>query len=262
VIEHDGKAMERLNGKVAVITGAASGIGAATARLFAQEGAKVVVADIRLDAAEATAASIRSAGGTAIALPVDVSNSAQVKALIDQTIATYGALHILYCNAGVLLPDTVEESTEDAWHKSLAVNMTGTYLCCRYGVPELKKAGGGAILITASVSGMRGEKGSAAYNATKGGLINLNRHLAVEYAVDRIRVNCICPGWIDTPFNDPIYEFSGLEKASIDKLIPLGRQGVPEEIATAALFLVSDDAAYITGQALVVDGGLTIKGED
>jgi NAD(P)-dependent dehydrogenase (short-subunit alcohol dehydrogenase family) len=254
--------MERLNGKVAVITGAASGIGAATARLFAQEGAKVVVADIRLDAAEATAASIRAAGGVAIALPVDVSNSAQVKAMIDRVIETYGALHILYCNAGVLLPDTVEEPIEDAWHKSLAVNMTGTYLCCRYGVPELRKAGGGAILITASVSGMRGEKGSAAYNATKGGLINLNRHLAVEYAADRIRVNCICPGWIDTPFNDPIYAFSGLEKASIDKLIPLGRQGVPEEIATAALFLVSDDAAYITGQALVVDGGLTIKGED
>jgi meso-butanediol dehydrogenase / (S,S)-butanediol dehydrogenase / diacetyl reductase len=254
--------MARLNGKVAVITGAASGIGAATARLFAQEGAKVVIADIRLEAAEATAASIRATGGEAIALPVNVSDSAQVKTLIDRTIETYGALHILYCNAGVLLPDTVEEATEDAWHKSIAVNMTGTYLCCRYGVPELKKAGGGVILITASVSGMRGEKGSAAYNATKGGLINLNRHLAVEYAADRIRVNCICPGWIDTPFNDPIYEFSGLERSAIDKLIPLGRQGVPEEIATAALFLVSDDAAYITGQALVVDGGLTIKGED
>ncbi len=254
--------MGHLDKKIAVITGAASGIGAATARLFAQAGAKVVVADIRLEPAEAVAADIRSAGQEAVALSVDVSDSNQVKALIEQVIITYGALHILYCNAGVLIPDTVEDPTEDAWHKSLAVNMTGSYLCCRYGVPEIRKAGGGVILITASVSGLRGEKGSAAYNATKGGLINLTKQLAVEYAADNIRVNCICPGWIDTPFNDPIYEFAGLDKASLDHVIPMGRQGVPEEIANAALFLASAQASYITGHALVVDGGLTIKGDD
>jgi NAD(P)-dependent dehydrogenase (short-subunit alcohol dehydrogenase family) len=254
--------MKRLEQKVAIVTGAASGIGAATAQLFAREGARVVVADIREAAAEQVAAEIRATGGDAIAIGVDVSNSAQVKALIEKTIAAYGALHILYCNAGVLIPDTVEDETEDAWHRSLSINLTGSYLCCRYGVPELKKAGGGAVLITSSVSGLRGEKGSAAYNATKGGLINLTKHLAVEYAGDRIRVNSICPGWIDTPFNDPIYEAAGLDKASIDQLIPLGRQGVPEEIATAALFLASDAASYITGHALVVDGGLTIKGDD
>jgi NAD(P)-dependent dehydrogenase (short-subunit alcohol dehydrogenase family) len=254
--------MGRLAGKVAVITGAASGIGAATARLFAQEGARVVVADIRETAAETMAAAIREAGGEAIALPVDVSSTEQVKALIAGAIAAYGALHILYCNAGVLLPDTVEDPSEDAWHKSLAVNLTGSYLCCRYGVPEIKKAGGGAVLITSSISGFRGEKGSAAYNATKGGLINLAKHLAVEYAADGIRVNAICPGWIDTPFNDPIYEAAGLEKAAIDRLIPMGRQGRPEEIASAALFLASDDASYITGHSLLVDGGLLIKGDD
>jgi NAD(P)-dependent dehydrogenase (short-subunit alcohol dehydrogenase family) len=147
-----------------------------------------VVADIREAAAEEVAAAIRAAGGEAIALPVDVSNSTQVKALIDNIISAYGALHILYCNAGLLLPDTD--------------------------------------------------------------------------AGDRIRVNCICPGWIDTPFNDPIYEFAGLDKASLDQVIPMGRQGVPEEVASAALFLASDEASYITGHALVVDGGLMIKGDD
>jgi meso-butanediol dehydrogenase / (S,S)-butanediol dehydrogenase / diacetyl reductase len=252
----------RLHQKVAIITGAASGIGAATARRFAQEGARVVVADIRGDGAEVVAAEIRSTGAEAIAVTVDVSNSAQVKALMEQTIAAYGTLNILYCNAGVLIPDTVEEPTEDSWHKTLAVNMTGTYLCCRHGIPELKKAGGGVLLITASISGMRGEKGAAAYNATKGGLVNLTKHLAVEYAGDRIRVNCLCPGWIDTPFNDPLYEFAGLDKASLDKIIPMGRQGVPEEVASAALFLASDDASYITGHPLMVDGGLMIKGDD
>jgi dihydroanticapsin dehydrogenase len=254
--------MGRLDHKVAMITGAASGIGAATARLFAREGARVVIADIRETAAEQIAEEIRATGGEAIAIGVDVSNSVQVKALIEKTMDVYGTLHILYCNAGVLIPDTVEDDTEDAWHRSLSINLTGSYLCCRYGVPAIKKAGGGAVLITASISGMRGEKGSAAYNTTKGGLINLTKHLAVEYAGDRIRVNCICPGWIDTPFNDPIYEAAGLDRASIDRSIPLGRQGVPEEIATSALFLASDEASYITGHVLVVDGGLMIKGDD
>ncbi len=254
--------MGRVDNKVALITGAASGIGAATARLFAHEGARVVIADIREDAAKETAARIRAEGGEVTAIAADVSNANQVKAMVEKAIATYGSLNILYCNAGVLLPDTVEDPTEDAWHKTLAVNLTGAYLSCRYGIPEIKQAGGGSVLITASVSGMRGEKGSAAYNTTKGGLINLTKHLAVEYAGDRIRVNCICPGWIDTPFNDPIYESTGLDEASLDRLIPLGRQGVPEEIAYAALFLASDEASYVTGHALVVDGGLVIKGDD
>ena len=254
--------MGRVDNKVALITGAASGIGEATARLFAHEGARVVIVDVREDAAKETAARIRAEGGEVTAIAADVSNATQVKAMVEKATATYGSLNILYCNAGVLLPDTVEDPTEDAWHKTLAVNLTGAYLCCRYGIPQIKQAGGGSVLITASVSGMRGERGSAAYNTTKGGLINLTKHLAVEYAGDRIRVNCICPGWIDTPFNDPIYESTGLDEASLDRLIPLGRQGVPKEIAYAALFLASDEASYITGHALVVDGGLVIKGDD
>lgn len=248
--------MGRLNGKVAFITGAASGIGAATARLFAREGAKVAIADIRGEMAEATAAKIRAEGGDVIAITTDVTDSAQVKASVDRTVSTYGKLDILFSNAGVLMPDTVESDSDASWHQSVSVNLTGNYLCCRHAIPELKKNGGGAIVITSSISGMLGEKMSASYNTTKGALINLTRHLAIEYAGDRIRVNCVCPGWVDTPFNNPIYEMTDLEKESVGETIPLGRQGEPEEIAAAVLFLASDEASYVTGHALVVDGGV------
>lgn len=251
--------MGRLDQKVALITGAASGIGAATARLFASEGARIVIADIRGEAAEQTAASIVAEGGRVIAVETDVSNSGQVQNMVEKTIATYGALHILHCNAGVLIPGSVHNLSDDVWHKTLAVNLTGTYLCSKYGVPEIKKAGGGSIIITASVSGILGEKDLAAYNTTKGGLIVLTRQMAVDYAADGIRVNSVCPGWIDTPFNDAIYEATPLDESTLDQVIPLGRQGTPEEIAYAVLFLASDEASYITGHALVVDGGLTIQ---
>ena len=251
--------MGRLDQKVAVITGAASGIGAATARLFAREGACVVIADIRGEAAEQTADSIRSEGGEVIAVETDVTNSAQVQNMVKKTIAAYGAVHILHCNAGVLIPGSVHNLAEDVWHKTLAVNLTGTYLCSKYGVPEIKKAGGGAIIITASVSGIVGEKDLAAYNTTKGGLVLLTRQMAVDYAADGIRVNSVCPGWIDTPFNDPIYEVTPLDESTLGQVIPLGRQGTPEEVASAVLFLASDEASYVTGHALVVDGGLTIQ---
>ncbi len=248
--------MGRIEGKVAIITGAASGIGAATARLFAREGAKVIIADIREQAAEETALKIREDGGDVIAIPTDVTDSAQVKALFEQTVSTYGKLDILHCNAGVLIPDTVEATSEESWDLTVSVNLKGTYLCCRYGIPELKKSGGGAVIITSSISGLLGEEMLASYNTTKGALINMTRHLAIEYAGDSIRVNCVCPGWIDTPFNDPIYEMTNLKEESLDESIPLGRQGTPEDIAYAVLFLASDEASYITGHALVVDGGI------
>jgi meso-butanediol dehydrogenase / (S,S)-butanediol dehydrogenase / diacetyl reductase len=250
--------MGRVQGKVAIVTGAASGIGAATARLLAQEGAKVVVADIRGEAAEATAAAIRDAGGDAIAHPTDVSQGKQVKALIEQTMAHYGALNILHSNAGVLIPDTIESPSEDAWHRTMAVNVNGSYYCCRYGIPAMRASGGGAIVITSSTSGFQGEQSLCAYNTSKGALMNLSRHLAVQHAPDKIRVNCVCPGWVDTPFNDPIYETTGFDEASLDVFVPLGRQGEPQDIAHSVLFLVSDESAYITGQMLIVDGGMTV----
>jgi meso-butanediol dehydrogenase / (S,S)-butanediol dehydrogenase / diacetyl reductase len=251
--------MGRLEGKVAVITGAATGIGAATARVFALEGAKVVIADIRGEIAEETAARIRGEGGIAIAIATDVTHDAQVKSLFAATVETYGALHILCSNAGVLIAGSADTMPEEVWHKTIAVNLTGTYLCVKYGIPALKRSGGGAIVITASCSGMVGEVGLFAYNTSKGGLLNLTRQLAIDYAKDRIRVNSVSPGWIDTPFNDPIYEMTGVDEADLGNQIPLGRQGTPEEVADPILFLVSEDARYITGHNLVVDGGVTAQ---
>jgi meso-butanediol dehydrogenase / (S,S)-butanediol dehydrogenase / diacetyl reductase len=250
--------MGRIQNKVAIVTGSGSGIGAATAKLFAAEGAKVVIADIRAEAAETTAAAIRALGGDAIAIPTDVSCGDQVKALVEKTVQHYGALHILHSNAGVLMPDTIESESEEAWHRTMAVNVNGNYYCCRYAIPALRAAGGGAIVITSSTSGFQGEQSLCAYNTSKGALMNLSRHLAVQHAKEGIRVNCICPGWVDTPFNDPVYEVTGFDESSLDTFVPLGRQGTPEDIASSVLFLVSDEAAYITGQMLVVDGGMTV----
>ncbi|MGK7929511.1 MAG: SDR family NAD(P)-dependent oxidoreductase [Spirulina sp.] len=251
--------MGRLDNRVALITGSASGIGAATAKLFAREGAKVVIADINAEGAEKQAAEIRDRGGEAIAIPVDISDRQQVQELYKQTIAAFGTVHILHCNAGVLIVGSADTPEEEHWYKTLAVNLTGHYFCVKYGIPKLKEAGGGSIIITASISGMMGEPDLIAYDTTKGGLINLTRQLAVEYAKDGIRVNSVSPGWIDTPFNDPIYELTPLDESSLDATIPLARQGTPEEVANAVLFLASDEASYITGHNLVVDGGLTIK---
>lgn len=251
--------MGRLDKKVALITGAASGIGAATARLFVREGASVAIADVRGAVAEQTAASIRASGGDVIAIEADVTDSAQVRSMIEKTIDAFGSLHILHCNAGVLIAGSVHDTPEENWGKTLAVNLTGTYLCARYAVPEIKRAGGGSIIVTSSTSGLVGEKGLAAYNTSKGGLVNLTRQMAIDYAGDGIRVNSLCPGWIDTPFNDPIYQNTGVDKAAATASIPLGRQGTPEEAAYAVLFLASDESSYITGHILVVDGGLTAQ---
>lgn len=251
--------MNRLQNKVALITGAASGIGAATARLFALEGAKVVIADIQTEKAAQVAQEICEAGGEAIAIPRDITDSKQVKSMFAKAVYTYGGLDILHCNAGVLIVGSADTDSEEHWHKTLMVNLTGTYLCAKYGIPQLKQAERPAMVITASISGLMGEPDLMAYDTTKGGLVNLTRQLAVEYAKDGIRVNSVCPGWIDTPFNDPVYELTPFEESSLDDVIPLARQGTPEEIAYAVLFLASDEASYVTGHNLVVDGGITAK---
>ncbi|MGF1540603.1 MAG: SDR family NAD(P)-dependent oxidoreductase [Pleurocapsa sp.] len=251
--------MSKLYDKVALITGAASGIGAATAKLFALEGAKVVIADIQGAKAEGVAREICEAGGEAIAIATDITDSQQVRDMYDKAIQTYGCLDILHCNAGVLIVGSADTDSAEHWHKTLAVNLTGTYLCVKYGIPQLKQAEKSAMVITASISGLMGEPDLMAYDTTKGGLVNLTRQLAVEYAKDGIRVNSVCPGWIDTPFNDPIYELTPFDEGSLGDTIPLARQGTPEEIAHAVLFLASDEASYITGHNLVVDGGITAK---
>jgi meso-butanediol dehydrogenase / (S,S)-butanediol dehydrogenase / diacetyl reductase len=251
--------MSRLYDRVALITGAASGIGAATAKLFALEGAKVVIADLQGEKAAEVAREICEAGGDAIAITTDITNSQQVRDMYDKAIQTYGCLDILHCNAGVLMVGSADTDVEEHWHKTLTVNLTGTYLCVKHGIPLLKQAQKPALVITASISGLLGEPDLMAYDTSKGGLINLTRQLAIQYARDGIRVNSVCPGWIDTPFNDPIYELTPLDETSLADIIPLARQGTPEEIAHAVLFLVSDEASYITGHNLVVDGGITAK---
>jgi NAD(P)-dependent dehydrogenase (short-subunit alcohol dehydrogenase family) len=251
--------MGRLEGKVALITGAGSGIGAATARRFAREGCKVALSGRHAETLAAAASAIRDEGGEALVVVADVREAAQVRAALDSTLDAFGALHILHCNAGVLIPGAVHELADDDWATTVAINLTGTFLCAKHAIPALRAAGGGSIIFTSSSSGIVGDLALAAYNATKTGLLGLCRQMALDYARERIRVNCICPGWIDTPFNDPIYAHLNMPKESADDFIPMGRQGTPDDVAHAALFLASDEAAYITGQALIVDGGLTAQ---
>jgi meso-butanediol dehydrogenase / (S,S)-butanediol dehydrogenase / diacetyl reductase len=254
--------MGRLDGKVAAITGAGSGIGAATARLFAREGARVAVVDIREEAARTVTREIQAGGGEAIALGADVSSPDDAERIAGETASAFGALHVLHNNAGVLLPGSVTTISLEDWARTLAVNLTGAFLCSRFAIPLIIQNGGGAVINTSSSAGLVAEKDIAAYSATKGALVLLTKQMALDYARDGVRVNCICPGWIDTPFNDPVVERSGGPEAMgpfIDQFVPMGRQGEPDEVASAALFLASDEASLITGHALVVDAGLTAQ---
>lgn len=254
--------MRRLEDRVAIITGGGGAIGRATARRLAAEGAAVVVGDRLAASAESVADGIRADGGRSIAILVDVTDEASVGALVDGTLEAYGRIDILHNNAGVLLPGSVTEVSVEAWSRTLAVNVTGAFLCSRAVLPAMISAGRGSIIHTSSVSGVVGEAGIAAYCASKGALVMLARQMAVDYARQGIRVNALCPGWIDTPFNDPAIERAGGKEALapfIDVFVPMGRQGTPEEVADAVAFLASDDSSYMTGAALVVDGGLTAQ---
>ncbi len=254
--------MGRFDGRVAIITGGAGAIGRATSLCLASEGARVVIADLDRSAAEEHADHIRDRGADAIAVAVDVSDEASANDLIRSTVAAFGRIDILHNNAGVLLPGSVTEVPLEAWNRTLAVNITGAFLCSRAAIPLMIAGGRGSIIHTSSVSGLVGEAGIAAYCASKGALVMLARQMAIDYARHGIRVNALCPGWIDTPFNDPAIERSGGREALagfIDLLVPMGRQGTPEEVADVVAFLASDDARYVTGTATVVDGGLTAQ---
>jgi NAD(P)-dependent dehydrogenase (short-subunit alcohol dehydrogenase family) len=250
----------KLNGKVAIITGAGSGIGRASALLFAQAGAKVVVADLVAVAGEETVAQIKQNGGEATFVAVDVSKAAQVEQMVQTAVTTYGRLDILFNNAGLTLPARVTETTEEMWSRSIDVNLKGVMLGCKYAVPELQKVGGGSIINTASMLGLVASPGQAPYSAAKGGVVLLTKQVAIDYARDNIRCNCICPSEVDTPMHRKFIEESPDPAATKKRLlerIPLNRVARPEELAAVALFLASDDSSYITGVALPVDGGLT-----
>jgi NAD(P)-dependent dehydrogenase (short-subunit alcohol dehydrogenase family) len=249
----------RLDGKVALITGAGNGIGREAALLFASEGAKVVVADAVPDRGHGTVDAIRAAHGDAAFVQVDVSNASQVAAMVRFATDTYGALHVLYNNAGIFPADDggVTETPESTWDRVMAVNLKGVWLGCRHGIPALLASGGGAIVNVASFVALMGAAtAQVAYTASKGGVLAFTRELAVEYAREGIRANALCPGPIDTPMLAEL--MSDPERRQRRMVhIPMGRLGRPEELAQAALFLASDESSFMTGAALVVDGGIT-----
>ena len=250
----------KLTEKVAIITGACSGIGRATALLFAREGAKIVVADLVAATGEETVAEIKANGGEAILVQVDVSKAEQVERMVQKAVEIFGRLDILFNNAGLTLPAMVTETTEEVWQKSIEVNLKGVMLGCKYAIPEMQKTGGGSIINTASMLGLVASPRQAPYCAAKGGVVLLTKQVAIDYARDNIRVNCICPSEVDTPMHRQFIATSPDPEATKRRLlerIPLNRVAQPEEIATAALFLASDDSSYVTGIALPVDGGLT-----
>jgi NAD(P)-dependent dehydrogenase (short-subunit alcohol dehydrogenase family) len=256
----------RLEHKVAIVTGAGSGIGRAAALRFALEGATVVCADVAATTAEQTAADARAAGHQAVGKQVDVSNSASVRSLVDECVASYGRLDVLYANAGVGGVGTAIDTDEAEWARVIGINLTGVWLCAKYALPHMVAAGSGSIVNQASIGGLVGVPAVAAYAAAKAGVIGLTRQMALDFAPSGIRVNAIAPGTVSTPLVQGIWEKgAGLvsggdlaeREAAAAAVYPLKRIGTPNDIANLALFLASDEASWITGAVYVVDGGKT-----
>ncbi len=250
----------RLTGKVAVITGATSGLGRAGAIRFAAEGAKVVAASRREAEGKEVVDDIQGAGGEAVFVPCDVTEPDDVRDLIVAAENAFGSVNVLYASAGVMVAASAPDTTEEIWRTTIEVNLGGTFRLAKFGIPALQRAGGGSIILTASELGMVGTSRAAAYCASKGGVINLTRALAIDCAPLGIRVNAICPGPIETPmlrdwFNDEP-DPAKAEQAQIDPVL-LKRIGRPDEIADAAVHLASDASSYMTGTTMVVDGGAT-----
>lgn len=250
-----------LKDKIAIVTGAGSGIGRAGALAMAREGAHVIVADRDGPAGEATVEAIRAAGGRAEAVRTDVDVDADIEALVGGTLARHGRLDILHSHAGVQVGGPLTEVAPDGMDRSWRINVRASYLAARLAMPAMIAQGGGVILITASNSGVFYDREMIAYTTSKHAVIAMARQMAIDYARHNVRVNALCPGWVDTPFNEPfIAQMGGRAaiEAYVREKIPMGRWASAEEIAEAILFLVSDRSSFMTGQALVVDGGESI----
>jgi len=249
----------RLEGKVALITGAGSGIGKLTAKLFGSEGAKVVVTDVVDDAGHATVEEIRANAGDAAFVHADVSNASDAEAMVRFAVDTFGGLHVMMNNAGIFHPqdDSVTNTPDDVWEKTIAINLKGVFLGCKFGIPAMLESGGGSIINIASFVAIVGAATpQIAYTASKGGVLAMTREIAVEFARKGVRANSLCPGPIETPLLQELLADPARRQRRLVH-IPMGRFGQAQEIANAALFLASDESSLMTGAALVVDGGIT-----
>jgi meso-butanediol dehydrogenase/(S,S)-butanediol dehydrogenase/diacetyl reductase len=247
---------QRFEGKVALVTGAASGIGAATARRLHAEGARLVLGDLQAETLAALAKQLDASGRTVFTRGLDVADRAQVDSFVEAGAERFGRLDVLFNNAGIGALGRTPDLDPETWKRVIEVDLHSVFYGCRAAIPHLRRAGGGAIVNTASISGTRGDYGLAAYNAAKGGVLNYTRTLAIDHARDGIRVNSVCPGPIDTPLAAALLANEKIAREYRER-IPMGRVGRAEEVASVVAFLASDDAAYVTGAAIVVDGGLT-----
>ena len=247
-----------LDGKTALVTGGGSGIGRAASLAYANDGARVVVVDVNVEGGEETIQQIKESGGEAILVHADVSNPKDTQAMVDQAVEAFGSLDCAFNNAGIsggrdrLL---TADYPEDDWDRVLSINLKGVWLCMKSEIPQMLKQGGGAIVNTASIAGLAGLSGTVAYVAAKHGVTGLTKAAAVEYATSGIRVNAVCPGYIQTPLVQPIFQENDGMEERVASRHPMGRLGEPEEIAQAVLWLSSDKAAFVTGHNMPVDGG-------
>jgi NAD(P)-dependent dehydrogenase (short-subunit alcohol dehydrogenase family) len=249
---------DRLAEKVAIVTGAGSGIGKATAKIFASEGAEVTVAEINADAGKETVEEIRTKGGKAIFVKSDVTREDDCANMVKATVETFGKLNILFNNVGRGSGGTVVTTSEEYWDEIMTINLKPTFFGSKYAIPEMIKAGSGSIINMASIGGLSGQF-SATFSVSKGGIVNLTRSMAVAHAQNNIRVNCVCPGYIDTPMIRHTVLGTPEKRRNIGAKHPINRVGTAEEIAYAVMFLASDEASFITGVILPVDGGFTAK---